>query len=260
MNSFKRVPFGEPDANESPIRYPNVLKEYSIDIINSLEIDRAILSGALLPIGKFRHDENESFILEDYVIPCMYLNSQPSLVQMHNSLYTMLNSFQTAAYTIMEKTANKPKITELGLNIRQVTERVLEYLATTFFDYRSILPYQSPIYLLRYFSNFAHVFFIAVRLVVPGEREEMLKYFYEWKDVTPSNFEERLANVIEQRYNHLEIKEYFATVIEFINVMVSLWSKLATLEYIGQRRENIVVAEQKVIQEVQTKRTWSLLD
>jgi len=32
------------------------------------------------------------------------------------------------------------------------------------------------------------------------------------------------------------------------------------LEYIGQRKENIVVAEQQVIQTVQAKRTWTLLD
>jgi len=62
------------------------------------------------------------------------------------------------------------------------------------------------------------------------------------------------------RYDHLEIAEAMECVADFMQVMVSLWGKLATLEYIGQRRENIVVAEQKVVQEVQTKRTWSLLD
>ena len=42
--------------------------------------------------------------------------------------------------------------------------------------------------------------------------------------------------------------------------MVALWNKLSMLEYIGQRKENIVVAEQQMVQQVQTKRTWTLLD
>jgi len=35
---------------------------------------------------------------------------------------------------------------------------------------------------------------------------------------------------------------------------------MGMLEYIGQRKENIVVAEQQVVQQVQTKRSWTLLD
>jgi len=47
---------------------------------------------------------------------------------------------------------------------------------------------------------------------------------------------------------------------EFLKVIIALWNKLSSLEYIGQGKENIVVAEQQVIQTVQTKRTWTLLD
>jgi hypothetical protein len=37
--------------------------------------------------------------------------------------------------------------------------------------------------------------------------------------------------------------------------MIALWNKLGTLEYIGQRKENIVVAEQQLVAQVQTKRS-----
>ncbi len=45
---------------------------------------------------------------------------------------------------------------------------------------------------------------------------------------------------------------------EFLKVITALWKKLATLEYIGQRKENIVVAEQQIVQQVQAKRTMDL--
>ena len=94
----------------------------------------------------------------------------------------------------------------------------------------------------------------------PREREELLKYFYEWKDVTPGNFEELLSRTIELVYDHKQIQQSMLMVGEFLNVLVALWNKLSTLEYIGQRKENIVVAEQQVVQQVQARKTWTLLD
>ncbi|ULT25590.1 hypothetical protein KUH03_00830 [Sphingobacterium sp. E70] len=210
------------------------------------DVNQRQVTGSFLPIGKLFQEAQETILIQQYIIPSMYVESHPLLMDYHNRFYRLLNEFQTAAYKIMDKTVNRPKITELGLNIRFITEKILEYMATTFFEYRSVLPQRAPIYLLKYFSDFAHVFFNAVRLVEPAEREEMLKYFYEWKDVTPGNFEERLSNLIEMRYNHFEIAEAMSCIADFMDVMVSLWGKLATLEYIGQRRKILLLRSRRL--------------
>ena len=69
-----------------------------------------------------------------------------------------------------------------------------------------------------------------------------------------------MAKTIELVYDHKQINQSMLMVSEFMNVMVALWNKLSGLEYIGQRKENIVVAEQQVVQQVQAKKTWTLLD
>ena len=97
-------------------------------------------------------------------------------------------------------------------------------------------------------------------MIDPKEREELLKYFYEWKDVTPGNFEELLAKTIEMVYDHKQINQSMTTINDFLIVLVALWNKLSGLEYIGQHKENIVVAEQQVVQQVQARKTWTLLD
>ena len=76
----------------------------------------------------------------------------------------------------------------------------------------------------------------------------------------PGNFEELLARTIELIYDHQDIYASLSLVEEFLKVITALWKKLSTLEYIGQRKENIVVAEQQIVQQVQAKRTWTLLD
>lgn len=137
---------------------------------------------------------------------------------------------------------------------------MLGFIARIYFPYRNIVHHQPPLVMVGYFSEMAHVFFSTIRSIAGNEREELLKYFYEWKDVTPGNFEELLARLIEIVYNHHDISAAMATVDEFIRVLIALWNKLSTLEYIGQRKENIVVAGQQVVQAVQAKRTWTLLD
>lgn len=260
VNPFKRLPTGEPNPDETPIRYPNVTKEYIISLVSKADLNQRQVTDYFIPVGQVIHEENNTVLNANYIMPSSTLNSHPALVQIHNKLYSHLLELQDAAFTIMEKTVLRDKVTHLGLNIRSISEVILGYLSANFFHYRSILPHQSPIYLLQFFSDLANVFFTGVKLIGGPEREEMLKYFYEWKDVTPSDFDVRLSDMIEQKYNHLEIREGLDRVEDFVQVMVSLWNKLSTLEYIGQRRENIVVAEQKVVQEVQSKKTWSLLD
>jgi hypothetical protein len=88
----------------------------------------------------------------------------------------------------------------------------------------------------------------------------LLNYFHEWRDVTPGNFEELLAGTIELIYDHKDIYAGITTVETFMNVLVALWNKLSSLEFIGQHKENIVVAEQQLVQQVQAKRSWTLLD
>lgn len=129
-----------------------------------------------------------------------------------------------------------------------------------FYAYSNIVHRESPVVLVGYFSSLAHIFFTAIKLIDPREREELLKHFYEWKDVTPGNFVELLAKTIELIYDHKQISHSMSIVSEFMNVMVALWNKLSGLEYIGQRKENIVIAEQQVVQQVQAKKTWTLLD
>ncbi len=171
-----------------------------------------------------------------------------------------MNDLQLAAFTIIDKTTGKESVTVLGTNIRLISEKMLDYLAQVFFNYRNLGYQQAPIHLAGCFSNLAHVFFTGIKMIATKEREEMLKYFYEWRDVTPANFEELLARTIELIYDHQDIQASMALIGEFLKVITALWKKLATLEYIGQRKENIVVAEQQIVQQVQAKRTWTLLD
>lgn len=260
VNPFERMPSGNPDPEDNPPRYPDISKNYSITILPASEMAPKATDSYHLTIGQLIQESGRITINHNYIAPSSSMISHPGLTRYYELFSSLINDLQLAAFKIIDKTTGKDSITPLGKNIRLLSEKLLDYIAQIFFNYRNFGYQQSPVYIVGYCSNLAHVFFTGIKLVESKEREEMLKYFYEWRDVTPGNFEEILARMIEMVYDHQNIHASMSMTEEFLKVMVALWNKLGMLEYIGQRKENIVVAEQQVVQQVQTKRSWTLLD
>lgn len=260
VDTFERVPTGKLDPEDNPPRYPDISKGYRIFLLPVTGAPSVSIEGNSLVVAQLTLSNGKISINNNYIPPSSSIISHPALIRYYEQFSVLMNDLQLAAFTIIDKTMGKEAITVLGKNIRLISERMLNYLAQIFFSYRNLGYQQSPVYLAGCFSQLAHVFFTGIKHVEPKEREEMLKYFYEWRDVTPGNFEELLARTIELIYDHHDIHASMLLIEEFLNVITALWKKLATLEYIGQRKENIVVAEQQIVQQVQAKRTWTLLD
>ncbi|MDY0907293.1 hypothetical protein [Pedobacter sp. CFBP9032] len=260
VNPFNRIPAGIPDPEESPLRYPELAKAYSIIVLPENEIVSQMPDNYFLTIGQVYHENGRLTINKNYIPPSSTITSHPALIRYYETFNSLLNDLQLASFKIIDKTSGRDNITPLGKNIRLISEKIVDFVAGIFYEYRNVAYRESPTVLVGYFSSLAHIFFTAVKLIDPKEREELLKYFYEWKDVTPGNFEELLAKTIELVYDHKQINLSMVTVNDFLSVLVALWNKLSGLEYIGQRKENIVVAEQQVVQQVQARKTWTLLD
>jgi hypothetical protein len=258
VNPFERVPTGNPDPDEMPVRYPVVDKQYNITIIPVSQISSK--NNNYLEVGKFTRVNGNIQVVSSYIPPCTSILSHTSLINYYETFSNQLNDLQLLSFRIIDKITSKDSISNIGKNVKLLCEKMLDYIARIFFSYRNVAYQQPPIYLVGYFSEMAHLFFSTIKSIAGTEREELLKYFYEWKDVTPGNFEELLARLIEIVYNHHDIQSSMQNVEEFLKVIIALWNKLSSLEYIGQRKENIVVAEQQMVQTTQAKRTWTLLD
>jgi hypothetical protein len=258
VNPFERVPTGNPDPDEMPLRYPVVDKQYNITILPASQLNTR--NSQYLEVGKFTRSSGNIQLITSYIPPCASVLSHATLISYYETFSNYLNEFQLLSFRIIDKITSRDSISVIGKNVKLLCDKMLDYIARIFYAYRNITPYQPPIHLVGCFSEMAHLFFSTVKSIAGKEREELLKYFYEWKDVTPGNFEELLARLIEITYNHHDIQSSMQTVDEFLRVLIALWNKLSSLEYIGQRKENIVVAEQQMVQTVQAKRTWTLLD
>jgi len=149
----------------------------------------------------------------------------------------------------------------VAINTRLLCEHIQSYVVSVYFRYKNMGRHFAPIELADIFASFAHICYVALNFIPRKAREEMLQYYYEWSDVTPGNFGELLVNMMETTYDHHNIRTVMERIDSFLSIFTSLWLILSSLEYIGQRKENVVVAIQNPKQEVVQQRSgWTILD
>jgi len=258
-NPFDRVPAGNPDPEENPPRHPFTDSTYKLHIIPSEQLNYAELGTYYLIIGKVKSKEGY-FELENYIPPCTAVTSHSGLVGYYENLGSSADFIHNTSLKIMQKIFEKNKPSSIAKNFSMLCEKILGYTTNLFFLYRNSIPFTAPIYLVDAMSTLANLIRTTLYLIPPEEREELLKYIFEWCEVTPNAFEEELVKAIDIRYDHNNIIGSMDILTHFTQMLSAVWNKMNSLEYIGQRRESIVVKNEVVKQVEPTKKRWSILD
>lgn len=259
-NPFDRVPIGMPDPEEEPIRYPYLQNCYSLAILPLNQVGPQHTADFHLLLAKLTVENGEIKIQKDYIPSCSTVGSHSQLLKYYQLFDELISELQRSSFKIIDRTG-EDNVSVLGRNVRVLAEKLLTYIASTLFDFHHQMVFAPPINLIGYIATLAHHFYTAVQLIQSKEREEMLQYFYEWQDINPGSFNELIVSVINVNYNHDDCLPSFQVASDFLNILSTLWGRLSSLEFIGQRKENIVVAEQRIVSTtVQSKRTWSILD
>jgi len=138
---------------------------------------------------------------------------------------------------------------------------IVNHLGNTYFAYRNLVLNQPPIYMIEIFSQLAFHFNSARMLIPEREKEEMQNYIYEWSNVAPHNLDTLLSAVAEINYNHNNCGEHLKDIKLLLDNLSATFKKLSELDYIGQRKENIIVNEQQIDKNNSKNKTgWSVLD
>lgn len=261
VRPFDRKPIGTPDPDETPPRHPDAGKDYALFVkpAGQINVDEFgvhhIIIGRVTKIGdRYEVDRN-------YIAPCTSMSSHPDLKKYYERFGKYLNDIEVSSQKIIQKIHERENISDIAKNINLICEHLMTYISTIYFNYRNKGRNYTPVETLNVFSSLAHITFISINFIHKKKREEMLQYFYEWSDVTPGNFTEMLTDMLELVYDHHDIRAMMTRTEEFLSMFSALWIKLSTLEYIGQHKENIVVAEK--IQKIDSgsKRSeWTILD
>lgn len=241
----ERVPVGNADSDEEPLRLPYVHPSYKLHIVEKSELGTLSFRSAHLVIGKMNSKGNDLVWDNNYIPPCTTIRSHRLLKSHYDTVATQLGTIQDCASSIINKVVNKNQNSPLAYNIKIFCEKIIVYVSSLFFPYRFILHQQAPVHFAHSLVQLANHIKLAIDLMHEKEKEDMLLYFKEWNEISPGKFEEMLKTMMEIDYNHHEIAETIEPLIEFTESIANLLERLDNLELIGKRKgdKNMIVRE-----------------
>ncbi|NDV78481.1 type VI secretion system baseplate subunit TssK [Dysgonomonas sp. 511] len=258
---YRRVPSGMPDASETPPRHPDVSTYYGLSIVPKGELNTELLGTYHLVIGRIRHFGERYVVDSNFIPPCTSMASHTDLTRYFEQFGSLMNDIENASKVIIAKIRNRSQNSTIATHIGTMCEDMMRYIASVYFNYRNVGLDATPITIVNYFSTLAHICYINMNFINKIEKEELLRYFYEWSDVKPGSFEELLSNTLGIIYDHNNIRAMMMQVETFLRIISELWIKLSSLEYIGQHKENIVIGERSNSHEIVKKvGGWTILD
>lgn len=259
VSLHEKVYQGNPDPEEIPIRQPYTLPKYEIQVVPEDSLNFNQLGAYHLIIGRIRKHGNDISKDEAFIPPAVSVVSNEKLKQHYLRTMEQLADIQSLSQQIVQKINFKNQKSPVAINVKHLCAAILDYCAHTYFDLRNIVPQQPPVKLIDLMAQLANKVLTFVRVLPESEKEELLNYFFEWSDITPVLFTDRLSQVIDIQYNHHNNAEYFSSINAMMNNVIVVLQRLNTLEYIGVKRENIVVKEE-VLAKPKDRKGWSILD
>lgn len=245
VNHFKRTPYGEPDPEENPPRYPYTHPEYSLNLIPEDELKNTIGFGAnYLTIGKILVNAGESKIDDNYIPPSISVSSHQKLKDLYTEIDRFYGQIELYAVQIAQKIHAKKQSNDLAVMMEMMSDKTLNYLGMEINRLRWLSPHTPPANMLLSVVALARVLKNFIDARSGAGKEELLNYFAEWCNVSQGDFEVIFSETINTDYNHNQMDKVIGKITRFMKTLEDLFSILSRLDYIGKKRDgSIFVSE-----------------
>jgi predicted component of type VI protein secretion system len=180
VDSYTRIPYGEINEQESPLRYPFAIPEYHFQFLPVQESTFHTLGYTILPIAKFKNTSLE----EDpgYIPPCSSIQSSPTLVSFYNDMLKTLTQLEKTTINLLSArvVAHKPLLMNL-----------IEYFNLNKAAIEWYIPFLPPVFLMEKIVQVASILYSYVEIELKTSREDEMRRI--------------LSKIINLKYNHLDI-------------------------------------------------------
>lgn len=260
VNPFEKVPVGDIDPEEIPPRRPNTQPKVFVELVPLSAIGQNAAGSNYIIMGKVSIKHNMVQADEAFIPACASVQSHQKLLAYYNAFAKTMGNIQQYAFRILQKAANANQNSTLAKNVKTLCQTLLDHFANIYFQFRNVIPFQPPVYLVDVFAQQALHLYNTTQSMVAAELEEMMHYTFEWSEIAPHALIGQLSAVAEIKYNHNDANSHFAEIGNMMNSIELIFKRLSELDFIGQRKENIIVNEQSVSNNNRTQRGWSVLD
>lgn len=245
VNLFERKPFGDPDPEENPPRYPNLISTFNLNLIpeNSTQNGQ---SGYSLTLGKIIINRNESYLMADYIPACTSVQSHQKLIDIHTKIDRFFGQLELYAVQISQKINRKNQSNDLAMMILTLSEKIITYLGNNINSFRWFAISQPPAYMFDKVISLARIMKNYIDSKSGAGKEELLNYISEWCGVSQGELEIVFTDLVNVGYDHTQVDKTVKKAIQFMKIIDELFSTLNHLDYIGKRKDNGIFVKERL--------------
>lgn len=244
INPYSFVPFGEPDPEENPPRYPFLVPEYSLSIVPESK-NKSGHSKNQLTIGKIIVNSVEAYIDETYIPACTTVESHPKLLELHGFLNRFYGQLEIYAVQIIQKIHTKNQNNHLSMMILDLSDKISMFLGGTINSSKQSSIYEPPVYMLDKVVSLGRVMKNYVDSKSGSGKEELLNYFSEWCSLQQGDFEILFSKLVNTDYAHADMYVLIDKIITFVRTIDELFASLSRLDYIGRKKETGIFVKER---------------
>ncbi|MEM0940693.1 MAG: hypothetical protein AAGI25_13020 [Bacteroidota bacterium] len=244
INPYNMVPVGTPDPEAIPLHHPHSQPKIRLEFVPQAQFNTDYLKSHYLMAGLIKWKSGSFVMDESYIPPVSRIRYHEKIHAFYEDIRKKWVELHSNCLTINKKILSKSASNKLAENTNILCNTVLSFISNTHFEFRQKGHEFPPIYLAEKISILSSHIITTLSCLPEAERESILQYFFEWTDVQPAHFEATLWDVMNLKYNHLEIAKTISQLQTAMGIISALFNKMSDLEYIGQRKDNIIISQE----------------
>jgi hypothetical protein len=203
VSSYSRMPFGDLNEQENPVRYPNSIPEYEFHFLPPNPSVLHSFGNSVIPVGKYTGSSLDEDL--SYIPPCADIRSHINLYDLYKDILSSFNELERKVLDLVKnpKMPNRPLLVELI--------SFLDYNKTAVDWY---LVYQPPVFLFEKVQQLAKIFLT----------------YYEISSVQiKDDLKSMLKEMANHHYDHLEIYKSVVIARNFLKNYMRLLPKIENI-------------------------------
>ncbi|WP_373518495.1 type VI secretion system baseplate subunit TssK [Pricia sp.] len=253
LDTENAVAFGEQDPKEVPPRYPFLTNGHFFTFIDAEELEKNGLAGNQLPVAKIVKEAKGLSLTTDYIPPCTSLGAHAQLMDFYDQAESFLKMAERNAINIVQKIKSKQNENPISDAMYIAVNKIYMYLAQKMTTVKWEQYDMHPKDLLEILVSFARIFKGSVDVSSPENKEQLFNYFGEWTDLKGGAYEKTFTDIINLKYNHLDVNENIKKISAFMKTIDRLLTVLTQVDYIGKRRDMGIFVHENVVKEKSSK-------
>lgn len=244
INPHNPVPFGDPDPEENPPRYPFLVPEYQVSIVPEMR-NKTGYGRYQMTIGKIICNSVEAYMDETYIPASTTVESHPKLLELHQFIQKFMGQLEIYTVQIIQKIHTKNQNNLLSMMILELANKMSDYLAQSIHGTKQISIYEPPVYLLDKVVCLGRIMKNYIDSKSGTGKEELLNYFAEWCSVQQGDFELLFSNLVHTDYDHVDMYVLIEKNINFVRTIDEIFAALSRLDYIGRKKETGIFVKER---------------